>query len=78
MNARYDPTLTPMTRLIYTELLFKTCHGTRATRVSDFELAEAFNVSIKCASRCINRLCKSGYLRKEKLLYSRALHIISK
>ncbi len=78
MNAKYDPRLTPLARLIYTELLLKTCYGTRATKVSDIELAEAFKISERSVSRSLSKLCKAGYLRKAKILNARALFIINK
>lgn len=77
MNAKYDQSLTPLARLIYAELLLKTCYGTRATKVSDFELAAAFKISERSVARSLSKLCKSGYLRKGKILNSRALYIIS-
>ena len=75
MNAKYDSRLSPMTRLIYNNLLSRTCHGSRPTKIEDNELALLFNLTDRSVSRSINLLCKYGYLRKVKLLNKRLLYI---
>ncbi len=75
MNGKYDARLSPMTRLIYSELLLRCNYGSRSTRVTDRELAERFGLTERSVSRIVNLLWREGYLVKSRAHRKRTLSI---
>ncbi len=75
MNGKYDSRLSPMTRLIYGDLLLRCNYGARPTCVTDKELAERFALTERSVSRIVNVLCREGYLVKKNAHRKRTLNI---
>ncbi len=64
-DARYDSSLSALTRLIYTELVSRCNRGKRSSSVSDEELARLYDITLRSVGRSLSALCRRGYINKE-------------
>lgn len=67
LRVKYDSSLSALTRLIYTDIESRCSRGRRLSAVTDWELAELYDITERSVGRAITALSRKGYITREML-----------